>query len=327
MVSSSGEGAQFDPRDRRSRGKSIGVIVVLAMALLGAVARLRLRPGHRPERPVRRRRSAFAALAKSSGSHGYWLVGRDGGIFSFGAAQFYGSTGNLDLQRRVVGIASTPDHRGYWLVAADGGVFAFGDAGFYGSVPGVGLAPAGSRRLPRLNAPIVGIVPSRDGRGYFMVAADGGVFAFGDAAYGGSCPAIGGCAGAGEVVMPASGSGYWLVTTSGDVYAFGGAPYLGGPGAQGIVTSGAHTQTGQGYWILFRYGLVFHYGDAKDFGSLPRGDSGGYDITTAIFTTAQDKGYWISTAAGAVFGFGDAPELGGMGGHHLNGSIIGAVGW
>ena len=30
--------------------------------------------------------------------HGYWLVGSDGGIFTFGSAQFYGSTGNLSLQ-------------------------------------------------------------------------------------------------------------------------------------------------------------------------------------------------------------------------------------
>ncbi|HEY1829387.1 MAG TPA: G1 family glutamic endopeptidase, partial [Acidimicrobiales bacterium] len=35
------------------------------------------------------------------GGHGYWLVGSDGGIFSFGSAQFYGSTGNLRLQRPV----------------------------------------------------------------------------------------------------------------------------------------------------------------------------------------------------------------------------------
>ncbi len=38
--------------------------------------------------------------------HGYWLVGTDGGIFSFGSAQFYGSTGSLHLQRPVVGIVS-----------------------------------------------------------------------------------------------------------------------------------------------------------------------------------------------------------------------------
>ncbi|HET6794987.1 MAG TPA: hypothetical protein VFH45_11110, partial [Acidimicrobiales bacterium] len=34
---------------------------------------------------------------------GYWLVGRDGGIFSFGSAKFYGSTGNLHLNKPVVG--------------------------------------------------------------------------------------------------------------------------------------------------------------------------------------------------------------------------------
>ena len=77
----------------------------------------------------------------------------------------------------MVGITPTPNHGGYWLVAADGGIFAFGDAGFYGSIPGIGLAPAGSGVAPSLNAPIVGMVPSVDGGGYFMVAADGGVFA------------------------------------------------------------------------------------------------------------------------------------------------------
>ena len=77
-------------------------------------------------------------------THGYWLVGSDGGIFTFGSAQFYGSTGNLKLQRPVVGISPTADLGGYWLVASDGGVFTFGDSGFYGSIPGLGIAPAGS---------------------------------------------------------------------------------------------------------------------------------------------------------------------------------------
>ena len=44
-------------------------------------------------------------------THGYWLVGHDGGIFSFGSAQFYGSTGNLHLQRPVVGITPTAEPR------------------------------------------------------------------------------------------------------------------------------------------------------------------------------------------------------------------------
>ena len=37
--------------------------------------------------------------------------------------------------------------------------------------------------LPGLNAPIVGIAATPDGRGYWLVAADGGVFTFGDAAF------------------------------------------------------------------------------------------------------------------------------------------------
>ena len=56
-------------------------------------------------------------------NHGYWLVGSDGGIFTFGNAQFYGSTGNLSLQRPVVGITPTAGDTGYWLVASDGGIF------------------------------------------------------------------------------------------------------------------------------------------------------------------------------------------------------------
>ncbi len=43
-----------------------------------------------------------------------------------------GSTGNIKLNKPVVGMANTPDGNGYWLVASDGGIFAYGDAKFYG---------------------------------------------------------------------------------------------------------------------------------------------------------------------------------------------------
>ncbi|HEY2300562.1 MAG TPA: hypothetical protein VGH66_01640, partial [Acidimicrobiales bacterium] len=65
--------------------------------------------------------------------HGYWLVASDGGVFTFGDATFYGSTGNIALNRPIVTMAPTPTGHGYWLVASDGGVFTFGDATFYGS--------------------------------------------------------------------------------------------------------------------------------------------------------------------------------------------------
>jgi hypothetical protein len=260
--------------------------------------------------------------------HGYWLDGSDGGIFSFGAAQFYGSTGSLVLQRPVVGIVATKDDGGYWLDASDGGVFSFGDTQFYGSIPGLGLHPAGSGLPHSLNAPIVGMVPSTDDGGYFMVASDGGVFAFGDAHFAGSCPGIGGCSGAGVAVLPdASGNGYWLVTQTGNVYTFGDASYYGAPGNTGSpVTSAVRTPDGGGYWILTANGTVYNYGDAVNYGDAA-GALGGLNPATAIFTTSDGAGYWIASANGTVDQYGDAPNDGGMSGTHLNGSIIAATGF
>ena len=54
---------------------------------------------------------------------GYWLVGSDGGVFSFGAP-FFGSTGAIHLNQPVVAMQSTSDGLGYWFVASDGGVFS-----------------------------------------------------------------------------------------------------------------------------------------------------------------------------------------------------------
>ena len=260
-------------------------------------------------------------------ARGYWLVGSDGGIFSFGQAQFYGSTGSLHLQRPVVGIVPTANHGGYWLDASDGGVFSYGDTQFYGSVPGLGLHPAGSGLPDSLNAPIVGMVPSHDDQGYFMVASDGGVFAFGDAFFAGSCPGIGGCSGKAVAVMPdQSGNGYWLVTSTGNVYTFGDAPYFGAPG-QGTVTSAVATPDGLGYWIVLADGQVYYYGDAVGYGSPSAGDFGGLNAAAAIFSTSDGGGYWVSSALGSVYNFGDAPNDGGMAGTHLNGSIIAATGF
>jgi len=265
----------------------------------------------------------------SPANHGYWLVGGDGGIFTFGSAQFYGSTGNIKLSRPVVGIVPTQSRHGYWLDASDGGVFAFGDAPFAGSIPALGILPAGYPGGGRdLAAPIVGMVPSATGGGYFMVGADGGVFAFGDAHFAGSCPSIGGCSGAAVAVMPdASGNGYWLVTASGHVYAFGDAPYLGAPGSVGSpVTSAVRTADGNGYWILLADGTVYNYGDAANLGA-PLGIASGLNPATAIFATATGGGYWVALADGSVYNYGDAPYDGGRSGSHLNAPIIAATGW
>ena len=118
-------------------------------------------------------------MAATPDGGGYWLVAADGGIFTFGDAGFYGSTGNIHLNQPVVGMAATPDGGGYWLVASDGGIFTFGDAGFYGSTGNI-----------HLNQPVVGMAATPTGAGYWLVAADGGIFTFGDARFYGSAGSL-----------------------------------------------------------------------------------------------------------------------------------------
>jgi hypothetical protein len=261
-------------------------------------------------------------------SHWYWLVGSDGGIFSFGSAAFHGSMGSTHLQRPVVGITPTSTGNGYWLPASDGGIFSFGDSTYYGSLPGLGFHPSGSGQPQSLNAPIVGMVPTLTGHGYFMVASDGGVFAFGDARFEGSCPGIGGCAGIAVAVMPDhSGKGYWLVTNVGGVYAFGDASFYGAPPANSVHVVGAvQTSDGGGYWLLYANGVVATFGDAINYGA-PTGYVNGFNPATTIFPTLDSRGYWVASARGDVFAYGDSPFLGSMAGAGLNGEVIGAFGF
>src|ERR1035437_10385754 len=50
--------------------------------------------------------TASASHAATVG--GYWMIGGDGGIFSFGAAGFHGSTASLTLNKPIVGMGATP---------------------------------------------------------------------------------------------------------------------------------------------------------------------------------------------------------------------------
>jgi hypothetical protein len=79
----------------------------------------------------------IVGMAATPSGNGYWLVAADGGIFSFGDAPFYGSTGAIHLNEPIVGMSPTPTGRGYWFVARDGGIFAYGDAPFRGSDVGL----------------------------------------------------------------------------------------------------------------------------------------------------------------------------------------------
>jgi hypothetical protein len=72
---------------------------------------------------------------------GYWLVAGDGGIFAYGDAKFYGSTGAIHLAAPITAMASMPDGNGYWFSASDGGLFNYGSAPFYGSSVGQPIGP------------------------------------------------------------------------------------------------------------------------------------------------------------------------------------------
>jgi hypothetical protein len=77
----------------------------------------------------------------------------------------------------------------------------------------------------------VQLVPTPSGKGYWLVSADGSVFAFGDAGYYGSM--IGKHVNAEIVQMIATptGHGYWLLARDGGIFTFGDAKFLGSAGA------------------------------------------------------------------------------------------------
>ncbi|MDE3207147.1 MAG: hypothetical protein KGQ66_23330 [Acidobacteriota bacterium] len=165
-----------------------------------------LKPGTVLNKPI-------VAMAADPATGGYWLLGGDGGVFSFNAP-FLGSTGNIRLNQPAVGLESTSAGDGYWFVASDGGIFAFGNAPFQGSLGNI-----------KLNKPVVGMAIDPVTGGYWMDASDGGIFSF-NAPFEGSTgnvvlaqPCVGMAASPG-------GGGYRFVAADGGIFDFN-APYEG----------------------------------------------------------------------------------------------------
>jgi hypothetical protein len=242
---------------------------------------------------------------------GYWMTGADGGVFSFGDAQFYGSTGGRHLNQPVVGMAPTADGGGYYLVARDGGVFSFGDAQFYGSVP----------HMATVNDIVAMILDPATG-GYWVIGADGQTYAF-------NAPDLGNAASNAAIVGAAAtptGDGYWLVAADGGVFSFGDATFSGSMGGQPLnqpIVGMASTPDGGGYWLVAADGGVFSFGDAAFSGSM-----GGQPLNrrmVAMVSNPDGGGYWLVAADGGVFTFGGAGFAGSMGGKHLNAPVVGAV--
>jgi hypothetical protein len=203
-------------------------------------------------------RNPVEALEPTPSGYGYWLVSRSGRVRAFGDAPYRGSRD--EGAAPVVDMAGTPDGRGYWLVSRGGRVYSFGTAGRFGGVQGSGFSGG-----------VVAIEPTPTGLGYWLVGSNGAVFAFGDARdFGGAAnDAVGS-----EVVdAEAFGAeGYWLVTRSGKVLAFGAAPDLGGAtsGFAGSVVGMAAAPGGAGYWLATDRGQILSFGGVRSLGSLVR---------------------------------------------------------
>ena len=247
---------------------------------------------------------ADASSQLDGGVGGYWINATDGGVFSFGNAQFYGSTGGMKLNKPVVGMAATHDAGGYWEVATDGGVFSFGDAQFHGST--------GSMVL---NQPVVAMAVTPDGGGYWLVASDGGIFSFGDAGFYGSTgslvlnkPVIG-------MVPTHDGRGYWLIASDGGVFAFGDAGFfgsLGGAPPSTALVGVAPTPDGGGYWVLGANGTVYDFGDAPQVG-IGVGSPALSTLKspmTGLIPDFTGQGFITVDGSGQAFAYGDAPYFG-----------------
>ena len=207
-----------------------------------------------------------------------------------------------------------------------------GSSPFPAPVPGYTLMQPSPQTLfqapcqvSTISSPVIGGVGLPGGSGGWQVAADGGVFSCGTAAYFGSVPGLHIVVArpvVGMAVTP-DGRGYWLVAADGGVFAFGDAPYLGGATSVhlrlpivGMVADG----TGDGYWLVAADGGVFAYGDAAYSGSMA-----GHHLNAPVVGIASDhgRGYWLVGADGGVFSFGGAPFLGSPASLHLAAPVSG----
>ncbi len=166
--------------------------------------------------------------------------------------------------------------------------------------------------------------PSGGVGGYWLDAADGGVFTFGNARFFGS---MGGTPLNRPVVgMSAThdSGGYWEVAADGGIFSFGDADFHGS--VPGVLKPGqtlnqpvvgmATTPDGGGYWIVASDGGVFCFGDAPFEGSVPGVLKPGQSLNrpiVGIVPTRDGRGYWLVASDGGVFAFGDAGFVGSLG--------------
>ncbi|MEO1064369.1 MAG: hypothetical protein AAFZ07_23360 [Actinomycetota bacterium] len=243
---------------------------------------------------------------------GYWVTFDDGRVETHGDAGFFGERPGLRNDESVSALSRTPSGRGYWLFTDQGRVHAYGDARHFGDLSTV-RSPDGRPIAEVLNGPIIGSIATPTGAGYWMVASDGGIFAFGDAEFYGS---MGGEPLNGPVVGLAptpSNQGYWLVATDGGIFAFGDAEFYGSvpgelaPGQSLNASVTSMLPQGDGYMMVASDGGIFNFGESQFWGSL-----GGQALPAPIVTAtvlSDRSGYLMIDTIGTVHGFGNASVI------------------
>jgi hypothetical protein len=192
-------------------------------------------------------------------------------------------------------------------------VTAYGDAPAQGNFAGRTLA-----------SPAVALAATPSGRGYWVAAADGGVFSFGDAGFYGSTGATPLYAPVVGMATTADGKGYWLVAGDGGVFSFGDAGFYGSMGGERLnapIVAIAATPQGGGYWLVAADGGIFSFGDARFYGSM-----GGVPLhapIAAMAPTHDGQGYWLAASDGGVFTFGDARFFGSATNHDIGTWVTG----
>jgi hypothetical protein len=159
-----------------------------------------------------------------------------------------------------------------------------------------------------------GAAPLPPATGYTLVGTDGGVFAFGSAAFEGSLPGLGVSVNNIAGIVPSSDDrGYFLVGTDGGVFSFGDTNFEGSLPGLGVkvgnIVGIVPSSDDRGYFLVGSDGGVFAFGDAGFEGSLP-GIGVQVNDVVSIASTPDNQGYWVLGADGSVYAFGDAPSDG-----------------
>ncbi len=233
------------------------------------------------------------------------------------AVQFDCTNDSVDIAGTIAyNIVPTDPAAGYYVFGQAGEITGFGNDNYLSYLNGA--------QYYNLNAPIVGMAPTFDGAGYWMVGSDGGVFASGDAGFYGSTgnlrlnkPVVG-------MAATPDGKGYWFVASDGGIFAYGDAGFYGSRGGQPLnkpIVGMAATPDGKGYWLVASDGGIFAYGDAGFHGS--RGGQPLNKPVVGMAPTPSGNGYWFVASDGGIFSYGDAGFYGSTGSIHLNEPIVG----